>query len=60
MHGAPMFEVEISVKRDDCKVSNALSRFRLKGNLINLKIEVEESSHLLEFGQNYKDIMATL
>lgn len=60
MRGTPLLEVEISVKRDDCKVSNVMSRFRLKGNLVNLNIGVEESSHLLEMRQNYKNIIAEL
>lgn len=60
MRGTPLIEVEILVKRDDCKVSNVLSNFKIKSSYINLNIGVEESSHLLELGNSYKAILPRL
>lgn len=60
MSAAHLIEVEISVRRDNCKVTNVLSRFKSRADLIKLNIGEEESTHLLELGKNYKNITAAL
>ncbi|MDA8054543.1 MAG: helix-turn-helix domain-containing protein [Thermoplasmatales archaeon] len=60
MSAARLIEVDISVKRDNCMVTNVISRLKLSPNLVKLNIGVEESSHLLELGQNHKDVTAAL
>jgi predicted DNA binding protein len=60
MHSSLLNEVEISIKRNDCRVSNVLSKYNLKSFFINLTIGNDESLHLLELGKNYKDIIVNL
>lgn len=60
MAAARLLEVEILAKRDNCKVTNVLSGFKTKASLINLNLGVDESSHLLELGESYKEIVSAL
>ncbi len=60
MSAARLIEVEISVRRDNCAVTNVFSKLKLRANLIKLNIGIDESSHLLELGQNYRDVTVAL
>ncbi|MGC8645838.1 MAG: helix-turn-helix domain-containing protein [Thermoplasmata archaeon] len=60
MSGARLLEVELSVRREDCRASNVLSKYGKGGILVNLNIGRDESSHLLELNKNYRDVAASL
>jgi predicted DNA binding protein len=52
-----LYEININIKRDDCKVSEIISKNKIPAQIVNLNIGDEETIHLVQFAPNQKNII---
>ncbi|GEM_PF-5509524 len=58
MKGPKLLEVEIWTRREDCEISSAMEKYGLKGQVINLNVGPERTTHMLEVPHGVKDVVS--
>jgi len=52
-----LYEIDIRINRDDCKVAEIISKQKLHVQIANLNTGIEKAIHLLQFAPNQKNIL---